>query len=62
MKHEHVIKSIEPGSIAEEMGIEPGDKLICINDSVIEDVFDYHFYLHNFYQLILYNLYIFYLQ
>ena len=47
MKHEHVIKSIEPGSIAEEMGIEPGDKLICINDSVIEDVFDYHFYVND---------------
>ncbi len=43
MKHEHIIQDIMPGSIAEEMGIEPGDKLISINDSEIEDVFDYHF-------------------
>ena len=26
-KHEHIVKSIMPGSIAEELGIEPGDKL-----------------------------------
>ena len=25
-KHEHIVKSIMPGSIAEELGIEPGDK------------------------------------
>ena len=43
MKHEHVIASVEVGSIAEEMGIEAGDKLISVNDTVIEDVFDYHF-------------------
>ena len=24
-KHEHIVKSIMPGSIAEELGIEPGD-------------------------------------
>lgn len=43
MKHEHIIKDIEPGSIAEELGIEPGDRLLRINDKVIEDVFDYHY-------------------
>lgn len=47
MKHEHIIKEIEPGSIAEELGIEPGDKLISINDQEIEDVFDYHFYVND---------------
>lgn len=47
MKHEHIVKSVEPGSIAEEMGIESGDKLISINDTVIEDVFDYHFYVND---------------
>lgn len=47
MKHEHVVKSVEPGSIAEEMGIEAGDKLISINDNIIEDVFDYHFYVND---------------
>jgi len=47
MKHEHIVKSIEPGSIAQELGITPGDKLISINDNVIEDVFDYHYYVND---------------
>ena len=47
MKHEHIVKCVEPGSIAEEMGIEAGDKLISINDYTIEDVFDYHFYVND---------------
>ena len=47
MKHEHIVKSVEPGSIAEEMGIEAGDKLISINDNTIEDVFDYHYYVND---------------
>ncbi len=47
MKHEHIVKMVVPGSIAEEMGIEPGDKLISINDNEIEDVFDYHYYVND---------------
>jgi len=47
MKHEHIIKQVEPGSIAEELGIEPGDKLISINNSEIEDVFDYHYHVND---------------
>ena len=47
MKHEHVIKAIEPRSIADELGLEPGDKLLSINDNEIEDVFDYHFYVND---------------
>ncbi len=43
MIHKHMIKRIEPGSIAGELGIEPGDRLLSINDMEIEDVFDYHF-------------------
>jgi len=39
----HIIKSIVPGSIAEEMGIETGDKLLKINDNEIEDIFDYQY-------------------
>ena len=47
MKHEHIVKAVEPGSIAEELGIEAGDKLISINDLEIEDVFDYHYYVND---------------
>ena len=45
MKHEHIVSRVLPGSIAEELGIEPGDKLKSINDAEIEDVFDYHYYV-----------------
>ena len=47
MKHEHIISTVEEGSIAWELGIEPGDKLLQINDEVIEDVFDYHYYIND---------------
>ena len=47
MKHKHLIKSVLPGSIAEELEIEAGDRLISINDCEIEDVFDYHFYVND---------------
>ena len=47
MKQEHIVKTVEPGSIAAELGIEPGDKLISMNENVIEDVFDYHFYVND---------------
>lgn len=43
-EHIHIVKSIVPGSIADEMGIEPGDRLISINGQEIEDIFDYQFY------------------
>ncbi|MGB4660700.1 MAG: DUF512 domain-containing protein, partial [Mobilitalea sp.] len=42
-KNKHIIKLIEPGSIAEEMELEPGDELISINGTKIQDVLDYHF-------------------
>ena len=47
MEKEHIIKRVEIGSIADEMDIEPGDALICINDIPIEDVFDYRFLVHS---------------
>ena len=47
MKHEHRIKRVEEGSIAWEMGIEPGDVLLRINHNIIEDVFDYHYYVND---------------
>ena len=43
-EHIHIVNSVVPGSIAEEMGIEPGDRLISINGQEIEDIFDYQFY------------------
>jgi putative radical SAM enzyme (TIGR03279 family) len=42
-KQEHTVKSIAPGSIAEELGIEPGDRLVEINGQKVKDVFDYHY-------------------
>ena len=47
MGHKHIIKSVEEGSIAWEMGIESGDKLLRINNKEIEDVFDYHYYVND---------------
>ncbi|MCD8036602.1 MAG: PDZ domain-containing protein, partial [Clostridiales bacterium] len=38
---ENVIISVEKGSIAEELGIEPGDVLVAVNGKEIQDVFDY---------------------
>lgn len=48
-KNEHVIKEVYPGSIAQEMEIEPGDILLSINHEVIEDVFDYRYLIKDEY-------------
>lgn len=48
-KKENVIISVEKGSIAEEIGIEPGDVLISINDKEIKDVFDYRYMINDDY-------------
>lgn len=53
MKHEHIVKKVVPGSIAEELEIEPGDCLISVNGNEIEDVFDYHFYVNEEYLTVL---------
>lgn len=45
----HKINNIKPGSAAEEMGIEPGDLLISINDKPIEDIFDYQYLTEDIY-------------
>lgn len=37
------ISAIQSGSIAQELGIEPGDWLLSINDHEIKDVFDYRY-------------------
>ena len=45
MANEHKIRSVQPGSIAWEMGIEPGDRLLSVDGQEIEDVFDYRYYI-----------------
>ncbi len=45
----HRIDRIEEDSIAMEMEIEPGDILLEINGTAIEDVFDYHYLLNDTY-------------
>ena len=50
MKHKaHIIKEIEAGSIAEELGLAPGDELISINGNSIKDVLDYHYLIKDEY-------------
>ena len=39
----HQIKSVEEGSIAWELGVEPGDELVSVNGETVEDVFDYRY-------------------
>ena len=48
-KNRHIIKSIEPGSIAEEMELAPGDELLTVNGEEIEDIFDYQFQIKDTY-------------
>lgn len=43
---EHIVSSVVPGSIAEELEIEPGDVLISVNGQVPEDVFDYRYLMN----------------
>ena len=52
-EHLHVIASVEPGSIAEELELEAGDILLEINGNKIEDVFDYHYLMNEEYVEIL---------
>lgn len=52
-KKGHLIKSISAGSIAEELEIEPGDRLLCVNGNEIKDVFDYHYAVNDEYLVLL---------
>lgn len=45
----NVIKSIDPGSVAEELEIEPGDILLTINGEKIVDIIDYMFLVNDEY-------------
>lgn len=46
---EHIISRIEPGSIAEELEVAPGDVLVSVNGQSIEDIFDYHYLINEEY-------------
>ena len=48
-----MIDKVEPGSIAEELELAPGDVLIAVNGQKIEDVFDYHYLIHDEYITVL---------
>lgn len=47
--NEHVVKEVISGSIAQEMGIEPGDVILSVNGNEIEDVFDYRYLMKDEY-------------
>lgn len=49
----HIIKEVKQGSIAEEMELEAGDKLISINGHELEDIFDYHYFANDDYLIVL---------
>ena len=48
-KKQHVICKVVPGSIAEELEIAAGDKLLQINGCDVEDIFDYQYLIQDTY-------------
>ena len=44
---EHTITAIEPGSIAEELELSPGDVLLSIDGQSVADIFDYRFLIRS---------------
>lgn len=49
MEEGHKIKTVIPGSIGEELELEPGDRVLAVNDQEIEDVFDYRYLINDEY-------------
>ncbi|HIT64716.1 MAG TPA: DUF512 domain-containing protein [Candidatus Ventrimonas merdavium] len=43
----HVIKAVDPGSIAEALELAPGDRVLAINGREIEDIFDYQYQVNS---------------
>lgn len=49
----HRITHVQHGSIGEELELEPGDLLLSINGSPVEDIFDYQYLLNDEYVVLL---------
>lgn len=43
----HIISRVVKGSIADELGIEPGDEILKVNNEVIADIFDYQYQIND---------------
>lgn len=43
----HKISRVDPGSIGEELELEPGDYVLTINGNEVEDIFDYEYYVNS---------------
>lgn len=43
----HKIAKVDPGSIAEEMELSPGDYVLAINGNEVEDIFDYEYHVNS---------------
>lgn len=48
-ENKNIVIKVEKGSIAEELGIEPGDAILAVNDTPFEDVFDYRYLINDEY-------------
>lgn len=46
-EYKNIIETVLPGSIAEEIGLLPGDELISINGQAIKDIIDYRFLIRD---------------
>ncbi|MCI8514875.1 MAG: DUF512 domain-containing protein [Lachnospiraceae bacterium] len=48
-KSKHRIAGVLPGSIAWEMGLEAGDRVVAVNGNPVEDIFDYDYLIEDEY-------------
>ncbi|MDO5714329.1 MAG: DUF512 domain-containing protein [Tissierellia bacterium] len=46
-EHRNLIQEVLPNSIAEELGLEPGDEILTINGNKIKDIIDYKFHMYD---------------
>lgn len=46
-KRGHIIKKVDPDSIADQLELEPGDEVLSIDGHELEDIFDYEYYVNS---------------